>query len=38
MLLTFSREGNGLGVGVLLMPRKWLHVPPKRVCISRSVL
>jgi hypothetical protein len=38
MILAFSREGNGLGVGVLLMPRKWLPMPPKRVCVSRSVL
>jgi hypothetical protein len=27
MFLVFSREGNGLGVSVLLMPGKWLPVP-----------
>jgi hypothetical protein len=29
MLLAFSREGNDLGVSVLLMPGKWLLVPQK---------
>jgi hypothetical protein len=38
MLLTFSREGNGLGVGVLFMRGKWLLVPSEGICVSRSVL
>jgi hypothetical protein len=38
MLMAFSREGNSLGVGILLMPRKWLLVPLEGVCISRFVL
>jgi hypothetical protein len=38
MLLVFSREGNSLGVGVLLIPEKWLSVPSEGVCVSRSVL
>jgi hypothetical protein len=38
MLLAFNREGNGLGVGVLLMPGKWLSVPPEGVCVSRSIM
>jgi hypothetical protein len=38
MLLAFSREGNGLCVDVLLMPGKWLPMPPEGVCVSRSVL
>ena len=38
MLLAFSRKENGLAVGVLLMPEKWLPVPSKEVCVSRSVL
>jgi hypothetical protein len=38
MLLAFSQEGNDLGVGVLLMPEKWLHVPSEGVYVSRSVL
>ena len=29
MLLAFSRKRNGLGVGVLLMPEKWLFMPSK---------
>jgi hypothetical protein len=33
MLMAFSRQGNGLGVGVLLMPGKWLPMPPgKSLC------
>jgi hypothetical protein len=38
MLLAFNREGNGLGVSVLLMSGKWLSVPPEGVCVSRSVM
>jgi hypothetical protein len=38
MLLAFSQEGNGLGVGVLLMPEKWLHVPLEEVYVSRYIL
>jgi hypothetical protein len=29
MLLTFSQEGNGMGVSVLLMFGKWLSMPPE---------
>jgi hypothetical protein len=38
MLMAFNRERNNLGVGVLLMPRKWLLVPSEGVCVSRFVL
>jgi hypothetical protein len=38
MLMAFNREGNNLGVGVLLMPIKWLLVPSEGVCVSRFVL
>jgi myo-inositol-hexaphosphate 3-phosphohydrolase len=38
MLIAFSREGNNLGVGVLLIPRKWLFVPSEGVCVSRFVI
>jgi hypothetical protein len=38
MLLTFSREGNGLGMSVLFIPGKWLLMPSKGVCVSKSVL
>jgi hypothetical protein len=38
MFLTFSREGNGLGVGVLFMREKWLPVPSKGIYVNRSVL
>jgi hypothetical protein len=34
MLIAFSREGNGLGVGVLLMPERWLPMPLEGVCVS----
>jgi hypothetical protein len=38
MLLAFSQEGNGLGVGILLMLEKWLLVPPERVSVNKSIL
>ena len=38
MLIAFSREGNGLGVGVLLILEKWFPVPPEGVCVSKSAL
>jgi hypothetical protein len=38
MLLAFSREGNGLGVGVLLMLGKWLPVPLEGFYVNRSIL
>jgi hypothetical protein len=38
MLLAFSREGSDLGMGVLLMPEKWLPVPSKGVCVSISII
>jgi hypothetical protein len=38
MLLAFNREGNGLGVDVLLIPGKWLSVPLEGVCVSRFVM
>jgi hypothetical protein len=38
MLLVFSRERNGLGVSVLFMPKKWLHVPPEGVYVSKYVI
>jgi hypothetical protein len=38
MLLAFNREGNSLGVNVLLMPAKWLLVPLEGVCVNKFVL
>jgi hypothetical protein len=38
MFLAFSQEGDSLGVDVLLMPGKWLPMPPEGVYISKSVL
>jgi hypothetical protein len=38
MFMAFSQEGNGFGVSVLLISRKWLPVPLKGVCVNRFVL
>jgi hypothetical protein len=38
MLLASGREGNSLGVGLLLIPGKWASFAPEGVCVSRSIL
>ena len=38
MLMASSREGNSLGVDLLLILEKWASFAPKGVCINRSIL